>query len=92
MMSYLLRWGKRAAHNRAQIMYYMAENLEVRKQEFAEQISNLTGDSLEDGLMEVDLTIDRLFHWAAYCDKYGGTVQVSVTGLPTVKSMEVQYR
>jgi len=26
---------------------------------------------------EVNLTIQRLFHWGAYADKYGGTVQVS---------------
>jgi hypothetical protein len=32
---------------------------------------------VEEGEREVDLSIQRLFHWAAYCDKYGGTVQVS---------------
>ena len=26
---------------------------------------------------EVELAIQRLFHWGAYADKYGGTVQVS---------------
>ena len=26
---------------------------------------------------EVDLAIQRLFHWGAYADKYGGAVQVS---------------
>lgn len=25
---------------------------------------------------EVELTIQRLFHWGAYADKYGGAVQV----------------
>ena len=70
------RWGKRAAHNRAQIMYYLAENLELRRDEFAAQLQGLTGCSEGEGLREVDLSIDRLFHWAAYCDKYGGDVQV----------------
>ena len=57
-------------------MYYLAENLELRKDEFATNIIKLTGGSLDEGKEEVDLAIDSLFHWAAYCDKYGGTVQV----------------
>ena len=37
------RWGKRAAHNRAQIVYYIAENLELRHDEVAQRIANMTG-------------------------------------------------
>jgi aldehyde dehydrogenase (NAD+) len=36
----------------------------------------MTGKSIEDAKSEVDLAIQRLFHWGAYADKYGGTVQV----------------
>ncbi|KAM8927540.1 aldehyde dehydrogenase family 16 member A1 [Pelodytes ibericus] len=68
-------WGKRAAHNRAQIVYYMAENLELRRQEVAQRLSSLTGQSKEKSFQEVDLSIQRLFYWGAYCDKYGGNVQ-----------------
>lgn len=68
-------WGKRAAHNRAQIVYYMAENLELRRSEFAAQIASVTGRTMEDCLNEVDLSINRLFYWGAYADKFGGTVQ-----------------
>ncbi|KAG9481542.1 hypothetical protein GDO78_010664 [Eleutherodactylus coqui] len=68
-------WGKRAAHNRAQIVYYMAENLELRREEVAQRLSHLTGEPKEKALQEVDLSIQRLFYWGAYCDKYGGTVQ-----------------
>jgi len=39
---------------------------------------SLTGGTEEAGLHEVDLSIKRLFHWAAYADKYGGTVQVCI--------------
>ena len=70
------RWGKRAAHNRAQIVYYMAENLELRRGEVAREIVQMTGQSLEEAQNEVDLSIQRLFYWGAYADKYGGTVQV----------------
>ena len=44
---------------------------------------SLTGATEEAGLDEVDLSIKRLFHWAAYADKYGGNVQVSVLECPT---------
>ena len=81
MNCYFCRWGKRAAHNRAQIVYYIAENLEVRRQEFAGRIQDMTGKSLEDSLREVDLSINRLFHWGAYCDKYGGSVQVMLISI-----------
>jgi len=76
---YCCSWGKRAAHNRAQIVYYMAENLELRRDEVANRICQMTGKKLQDCRTEVDLSIQRLFHWGAYCDKYGGTVQVGNT-------------
>ena len=71
-----LRWGKRAAHNRAQIVYYIAENLELRHDEVAQRIADMCGKPLEDCKKEVDLAIQRLFYWGAYADKYGGQVQV----------------
>lgn len=74
-------WGKRAAHNRAQITYYMAENLELRRNEFAQRISAMTGCDLSAGLREVDLSIERLYHWSAYADKFGGSVQVSLADM-----------
>ena len=36
-------WGKRAAHNHAQIVYYIAENLELRHDEVAQRIASMTG-------------------------------------------------
>lgn len=81
-------WGKRAAHNRAQIVYYMAENLEQRRAEVAESIHKLTGQEMKDCLTEVDLSIQRLFYWGAYADKYGGTVQETLLYGATVKIHE----
>ena len=37
----------------------------------------LLGKALEECKQEVDLSIQRLFYWGAYADKYGGVVQVS---------------
>lgn len=81
-------WGKRAAHNRAQIVYYMAENIEIRREEFAGRLHDMTGKSMEDCLREVDLSINRLFHWGAYADKYGGTVQETTLYGATIKIHE----
>ena len=77
-MTFFFSWGKRAAHNRAQIVYYMAENLELRRSEFSQRLCDMTGCSQEEASKEVDIAIQRLFYWGAYADKYGGTVQVGV--------------
>jgi len=68
-------WGKRSAHDRSQILYYIAENLSIRRDEFGDLISSMTGNSTEDALSEVDQSISRLFYYAAFSDKYGGRVQ-----------------
>ena len=81
-------WGKRAAFNRAQIIYYLAENLEERRTEFAAKLSAMTGNSEANSLREVDLSIQRLFYWAAYADKYGGEVQETPLYGATVKIHE----
>ncbi|KAJ6654360.1 hypothetical protein lerEdw1_006953 [Lerista edwardsae] len=68
-------WAKQTAHARAQILYYLAENLELRRAEVASRLEALTGGGKEVALQEVDLSVQRLFYWAAYSDKYGGAVQ-----------------
>ncbi|MBJ6988329.1 aldehyde dehydrogenase family protein [Devosia sp. MC521] len=66
-----LSWGTTAAHTRAQILYFLAENLEYRRDEFAARIKAQTG---VDGGEEVDLSIERLFAFAGWADKYDGAV------------------
>ncbi|MVT00756.1 aldehyde dehydrogenase family protein [Devosia marina] len=66
-----LSWGTTAAHNRAQILYYLAENLDYRRDEFAARIKAQTG---EDGREEVALSVERLFAFAGWADKYDGAV------------------
>lgn len=68
-------WADRTPHNRAQILYYIAENLAIRADEFAKRISSMTGASDADAQKEVSASIERLFTYAGYADKYGGTVQ-----------------
>nr|WP_091871371.1 aldehyde dehydrogenase family protein [Massilia yuzhufengensis] len=63
-------WSKATAHNRAQVLYYMAENLAIRADEFVARIAAQTGS--KDAAREVQASIERLFYWAAWCDKYDG--------------------
>ncbi|MDG1139097.1 MAG: aldehyde dehydrogenase family protein [Opitutales bacterium] len=65
-------WGKKTTHLRAQIIYYIAENLSSRKNEFAEKISAMTGRVHESAKEEVNHSIDRLFTYAAWADKFDG--------------------
>ncbi len=68
-------WAGKTGHARAQILYYIAENLSARGEEFAERIVAMTGRSDESALAEVGKSISRLFTYAAWADKYGGQVQ-----------------
>ena len=63
-------WAKATAHNRAQVLYYIAENLAVRADEFAARIALQTG--AKNAEKEVQASIERLFYWAAWADKYDG--------------------
>jgi aldehyde dehydrogenase (NAD+) len=65
-------WARASAHNRAQVLYYIAENLSVRASEFAQCIAAMTGAKNPE--KEVAASIDRLFHYAAWADKYDGLV------------------
>jgi len=66
-----LGWATTSAHNRAQILYFLAENLEYRAAEFAARIEAQTG---EDGAAEVAASVERLFAFAGWADKYDGAV------------------
>lgn len=65
-------WTKATAHNRAQVLYYIAENLAIRADEFSARLAAMTGSS--DPQREVQAAIERLFYYAAWADKYDGQV------------------
>ncbi len=67
-------WAAGTTHNRAQILYYIAENLEIRENEFARRIVQQTGRPLADAYEEVQAAISRLFSYAAWADKYEGVI------------------
>lgn len=62
-------WSSRAAFNRGQILYRIAEMLEGRKAQFIDELV-LQGSSKTKAAKEVNLAIDRLIYYAGWCDKY----------------------
>ncbi len=67
-------WAGATAHNRAQVLYYVAENLAARAAEFAARLQAMTG---EDGAAEVEAAVRRLFFYAGFADKYDGAVRAT---------------
>jgi aldehyde dehydrogenase (NAD+) len=65
-------WGKATAHNRAQVLYYSAENLSQRRDEIAHRLAAVVGE--KQAAAEVDLSIERIFSYAAWADKFDGAV------------------
>ena len=72
------KWGNMTGHQRAQVLYYMAENLAIRKNEFAERIVQMTNQNISDAAQEVEMSIERIYTYAAYADKYDGQVHSTV--------------
>lgn len=62
-------WSSRAAFNRSQILYRIAEMLEGRKTQFAEELT-LQGYSPKAAGIEINTAIDRLVYYAGWCDKF----------------------
>ena len=60
--------------NRAQILYYLAENLQDRKKTFSSLLSSLIGISQKDAEKEFDQSIERLFYFGAMSDNFEGTI------------------
>ena len=56
------KWAAMGGHGRAQVLYFIAENLAARADEFAARTSRA----------EVDAAIARAFHAAAWADKLDG--------------------
>ncbi|PYY08213.1 MAG: aldehyde dehydrogenase [Acidobacteria bacterium] len=65
-------WAKATAHNRAQVLYYVAENLSLRQKEIARRLAAAVGE--KQAAHEVSIGIERIFSYAAWTDKFEGTV------------------
>jgi len=62
-------WSQATAYNRGQILYRIAEMLEGRSEQFASEISELTGVTPKKAHEEVEASIDLLVWYAGWTDK-----------------------
>ena len=65
-------WSGTTGHLRAQILYYVAENLSARSAEFARNLDTYSGT--KTGKDQVEKALDTLFTFAAWADKNDGGV------------------
>jgi aldehyde dehydrogenase (NAD+) len=65
-------WAKSTAHNRAQVLYYVAENLSQRREEVVRRLAQAVGET--QAAAEVNAGIERIFSYAAWADKFDGAV------------------
>ncbi|HZR56589.1 MAG TPA: aldehyde dehydrogenase family protein [Terriglobales bacterium] len=65
-------WARSSAHNRAQILYYLAENLSQRQDEVVHRLAGAVGE--KQAAAEVSSGIERIFSYAAWADKFDGAV------------------
>ena len=67
-------WSAMTGHARAQVLYFLAENLELRASEFAARLA-AAGASTSAARREVEASVARIMHYAAWADKYDGAVR-----------------
>src|SRR5882724_4880487 len=65
-------WSKATAHNRAQVLYYIAENLSQRSEEITARLAAAVGK--KQAAEEVQRSVERLFSYAGWADKFDGAV------------------
>jgi aldehyde dehydrogenase (NAD+) len=65
-------WAKSTAHNRAQVLYYVAENLSQRRDEITRRLAAISSET--EAAREMNFAIERTFTYAAWADKFDGAV------------------
>ena len=81
-------WGAATAHNRAQVLYYVAENLSARAEEFTRRLRTMTGASARVAEAEVEASVRRAFFYAGYADKFDGAVHATRSRFVTLAMNE----
>jgi len=68
------KWMAANGHARAQVLFYIAENLAPREEEFVGRIRQMTGATAAAAQREFVASIERIYYYASYADKYDGRV------------------
>ncbi|MFV2016872.1 MAG: aldehyde dehydrogenase family protein, partial [Candidatus Heimdallarchaeota archaeon] len=72
-------WSSKSGHNRAQVLYFIAENLDIRRNEFINRLINVVGYSQTQAELEFDTSIEVIFSYASWADKYDGLVHSTLS-------------
>ncbi len=67
-------WTRATAHHRAQVLFYLAENLAARADEFTRRHEALLGWERARAEAEVAAALDRVYAYASWTDKWDGAV------------------
>ncbi len=81
-------WTAMTGHQRAQVLYFLAENMEVRRDEFIDRLTVMTGANPKQAILEFETSIERIFHYAAWADKYDGDVRAPMANMLTLSLKE----
>ncbi len=81
-------WARLSGHHRAQILYYMAENIQRREGELVLELSRATGVSLRDAGLELEIALRRAYRYAAWADKYDGRIHATPYRNVTIAMVE----
>ncbi|MBN2906586.1 MAG: aldehyde dehydrogenase family protein [Rhodobacteraceae bacterium] len=83
-------WAAASGHNRAQILFYVAENLSARAAEFTDRLHAMTGGTKAHAQAEVEASLERLFTYGAWADKFDGQIKgVPIRGAALAMNMPV---
>ena len=67
-----VKWAKMTAHGRAQVLFFLGENLEQRRAEVVRKLALFVGEAQAE--IEFRMGVERCFTYAAWCDKFEGSV------------------
>jgi aldehyde dehydrogenase (NAD+) len=80
------KWAKTPAHGRAQILYFLAENIVQRRAELITKLAEFVGP--QQAAVEVDYSVERTFAYAAWADKFEGSVHAPPMRMVTLAMKE----
>ncbi|MGC9200005.1 MAG: aldehyde dehydrogenase family protein [Acidobacteriaceae bacterium] len=80
------KWARTSAHARAQVLYFIAENLAQRQTEISARLAAFV--TPEQAALELDVCIERTFTYAAWADKFEGSVHNPLARMVTLAMKE----
>jgi aldehyde dehydrogenase (NAD+) len=81
-------WGRLSGHARAQVLFYLAENMSARAGEFAAHLQAIDQLNAKQAAAQVEQALQKVFYYAAFADKHDGRVHSTVAAHVTLAMHE----